>query len=68
MSPLNCSVTPFVPLSCQGWKSSDWSGELYSKLNLQPAKPYRHVKVQPGNNAAMNADVSPMHAASHVAA
>ena len=37
MSPVNCSVTPFVPLSCQWWKISDVSGELYSKLNLQPA-------------------------------
>src|SRR3954454_9506084 len=68
MSPLNCSVTPFVPLSCQWWKSRDLSGELYSKLNLQPANPCRHVKVPPGKNAAMNADVSPMHAALHVAA
>src|SRR5436190_20693161 len=67
MSPVNCSVRPFVPLSCQWWKTRVLFGELYSKLNLQPAKPCRHVKVPPGKKAAMNAVVSPMHAALHVA-
>ena len=37
MSPVNCSLTPFVPLSCQWRKVRDLSGELYSKLNLHPA-------------------------------
>src|SRR5262249_37429323 len=64
MSPVNCSLTPFVPLSCQWWKCRDLAGEAYSKLNLQPAKPCKQVKVPPGKIAAMNADVSPMHAAS----
>src|SRR5215213_5186711 len=67
MSPTNCSLTPFVPLSCQWWKRRDLSGELYSKLNLQPAYPCEHVKVPPGKNVEMNVAVSPMHAALHVA-
>lgn len=56
MSPVSFSLTPFVPLSCQWWKTRDLSGELYSKLNLQPAKPCEHVNVPPGKSAAMNAE------------